>query len=950
MDDSKLQEGFRNLYSVLNIFRKAKKDYWETLIYELNKIDKKEIERQYQFYNAKENKEKIVLTRFKILWMLLKGSISTIDIENIKSEIRGSYDNDIYRNWGNFGILYSIFNFYHEKEVADFLGNLNQSLIRDLDLVWKAKFHMVDFNWAQNNWFDNFWTAIYNTSHKQQKTAIHLYISSFSWKGNTLNNLENEVQIWLWKWDENIDEIDFEYIIVPINELSYEKILSEFEKHKTKILDNSSMQEPKTGNKSYWIYTPWNDASKWEEYYNTWYMWIGWDALGDLKQYNSKIEIGEKNKELFNLERTKTNDALACWQFVSEMKVGDIIIPKKWNKTYLGYWIVESPYMFDDSRESYKSIRKVKWIKKWEWQEDGGDIVAKSLTNISKYLDYVNKLILLLGIESPSHINNTPMITTNSLNTILYGVPWTGKTYNTVNYALSIIEEKPISELQNESKTEEGRREVNRRYNDYKELWQIVFTTFHQSFWYEEFIEGLRAHTDDTGNIAYAIENGIFKNIAKKATENLLLATHPTQVRKDFHEVLNEVLKEVNEGKILEIKMVQTSFKIYDYNDRNIFFEKASWGRNHNLSMKTLERMYNNRDTAIIWWLSVYYVPLLKLCLEKEGKTTSPLQEWQIISSDRAEYSIVKIGNEIIEIQSTKEGNDRWRILIPREIVELLAERIRNNEMTLEDIKNKPLEWIDTYIQGYRSELKAIVKAQLHTTKVIAEKKKNYVLIIDEINRWNISKIFWELITLIEDSKRIWNPEETSVILPNSQEAFGVPNNLYILWTMNTADRSIALMDIALRRRFTFKEIQPDSSLLEWILVWTIDIEKMFVTLNKRIEYLFDRDHVIWHSFFLPLIQNPSVDKLNQIFENSIIPLLQEYFYEDWEKIQIIFGDHKEQRLKQEWDRIIRSEVTSEMEALWFNHDDIIDEKSTFSINEQPNENSYVWIYQRSYE
>ena len=178
---------------------------------------------------------------------------------------------------------------------------------------------------------------------------------------------------------------------------------------------------------------------------------------------------------------------------------------------------------------------------------------------------------------------------------------------------------------------------------------------------------------------------------------------------------------------------------------------------------------------------------------------------------------------------------------------------------------------------------------------VIEENTEPYVFIIDEINRGNISKIFGELITLIESTKRAGMPEAASAILPYSGDEFSVPSNVYILGTMNTADRSIALMDTALRRRFQFVEMMSDSDVLRKIRadkVEDLDVAAMLDKINERIEYLYDREHTIGHAFFTDLKDDATLEKLQSIFEKSVIPLLQEYFYEDYQKIQLVLGDN----------------------------------------------------------
>lgn len=171
--------------------------------------------------------------------------------------------------------------------------------------------------------------------------------------------------------------------------------------------------------------------------------------------------------------------------------------------------------------------------------------------------------------------------------------------------------------------------------------------------------------------------------------------------------------------------------------------------------------------------------------------------------------------------------------------------------------------------------------------------KENFVLIIDEINRGNVSNIFGELITLIEDSKRAGKDEALSVTLPYSKENFSVPSNLYIVGTMNTADRSLTQIDTALRRRFHFEEMMPKPELLDSIVIESIKVSELLRCLNARIEALYDREHTLGHAFFMELREKDkdNIKTLAKIFKNKIIPLLQEYFFDDWGKIQLILGE-----------------------------------------------------------
>ena len=227
--------------------------------------------------------------------------------------------------------------------------------------------------------------------------------------------------------------------------------------------------------------------------------------------------------------------------------------------------------------------------------------------------------------------------------------------------------------------------------------------------------------------------------------------------------------------------------------------------------------------------------------------------------------------------------------------------------------------------------------------KFFNENTPKYAIFIDEINRGNISKIFGELITLIEPSKRLGADNEIMVELPYSKEKFGVPSNLYIIGTMNTADRSIALMDTALRRRFEFVEMMPEYDALNETIIEGINVGEMLKTINERIEYLYDRDHTIGHAYFIDV---SDLKTLANVFKNKILPLLQEYFYDDWEKIRLVLGDSQ----KDENLQLVKIKRNMAAERLFRGKIDYIDDKILYEINSEAfnNPQSYIEIYKNA--
>lgn len=254
---------------------------------------------------------------------------------------------------------------------------------------------------------------------------------------------------------------------------------------------------------------------------------------------------------------------------------------------------------------------------------------------------------------------------------------------------------------------------------------------------------------------------------------------------------------------------------------------------------------------------------------------------------------ILDKGNDYLVLNTPKNKTFRINVNSNNNLNLFTSENI-NKQGTL--TKEKLFKQVNGHQQfngweGYVSSVIDYLKLN-HNLKINdSTEQRKYVLIIDEINRGNVSSVFGELITLLEEDKRKGNKEEIEVILPYSQDKFSVPNNLYIIGTMNTADRSVEALDTALRRRFAFVEMPSQPEKLNGIDLEgaeDIDLVQMLEIINKRIELLIDKDHQIGHSFFINL---QSIDELKSVFKNKIIPLLEEYFFGDFGKIGLVLGE-----------------------------------------------------------
>ena len=448
-------------------------------------------------------------------------------------------------------------------------------------------------------------------------------------------------------------------------------------------------------------------------------------------------------------------------------------------------------------------------------------------------------------------------------NVIFYGPPGTGKTYTTAKRAVEICKTESEKELTDYS-------EIMEKYNELKENNRIEFITFHQSYSYEEFIEGIKPivlNEDDE---------------AENESEN-------NQESKTDIKIENDVKYKIEAG--IFKKFCDNAKKAIIESKSNIYISPKAIVWKVTVKDKVKEDCFTNNHVRINFKLgtagaSKFDNEIKKgdIIITTDGSRTK-INGIAVVTDDKS-YTLNKAQSD------TTTRNVDWLVKgINEDIYEINDEKILPRK-TVTKVPNIKVE--DIIKLAKEKESIGLSK------KDIEKNTEPYVFIIDEINRGNISKIFGELITLIEPTKRSGKKECISTKLPYSNKKFTVPDNVYIIGTMNTADRSIALMDTALRRRFKFEEMLPDYHLLEDIFVedkgTKVNIGAMLKVINERIEYLYDREHTIGHAVFLEKMENDKIDidinKLENIFKKNIIPLLQEYFYEDYEKIRIVLGDN----------------------------------------------------------
>jgi hypothetical protein len=486
--------------------------------------------------------------------------------------------------------------------------------------------------------------------------------------------------------------------------------------------------------------------------------------------------------------------------------------------------------------------------------------------------DYRNELLnKIFQTESPMNIY--------PLNQIFFGPPGTGKTYNTSGEAIHIADPDFYEANKHDRpKLKERFREL--LIKDWKnpQKGQISFCTFHQSFSYEDFIEGIKPVVEKQDesmegetSLKYEIEAGIFKKMAERARY------FASGEAKEDKQRISLTEEDFTSAQFYKISLGNISIPedqaIYDYCIENNLISVGfmdAW----DITGKSESELY---DLALKNKLSKFEPQAISYFAHylKQGN-------YVVIAKGRDKVrALGKVTGDYFHdpdapINYTQFRKVEWII----KNADIPVEEIYQKAFSQQTIYKLNKDWINKEF---------FVHAP---ASVFAKELLNFVLIIDEINRGNISQIFGELITLIEDDKREGKPEQLEVTLPYSKEKFSVPANLHIIGTMNTADRSIEALDTALRRRFTFVEMAPKPELIRTVgkskgVIDGLDLVELLATINERIEKLIDKDHQIGHSYFLEI---QSFDDLKLAFKNKVIPLLEEYFYGDFGKIGLVLG------------------------------------------------------------
>lgn len=588
--------------------------------------------------------------------------------------------------------------------------------------------------------------------------------------------------------------------------------------------------------RKYWVFAPGECCDHWEECKSNGLMLVGWDDIDDLTKYKDKKSIDAALKKVYPKDNDsyRKNDVSTLWYMCNEIQVGDVVYARNGLSEILGRGIVTSNYFYDGERADFCNVRTIKWTHIGHWAASALSIP----TIIPKYglwVEEMEKTITLSESDKTmlNDISKYANLLLKKKNIILQGAPGTGKTYNTAAIALSVLGVTDVDLTDHEA--------VMEKYEELRKKDQIAFCTFHQSMEYEDFVEGLKPFPvkDTEGNVVgmeYKVDDGIFKQICEAALENLMQSLNAETPQENYSELFDKYCAHIEK----EFAALANTGK-----DAAIDLHP-----NSKIKMRGVSRNRSGKISSII--------------IAKDDKAATQSLSKKIFLRDYEDFRTGKIKNytdikPAYESQSDFHGNAIY--YFP------LYEKVKEFSKTDE--------------------------GKIGQSKEV--EKKNYVLIIDEINRGNVAKIFGELITLLESDKRVGDntTHPIKVKLPYSKnfdddgnEDFAVPSNLYIIGTMNTTDRSTGTLDYALRRRFAFVTLKSDVSVIKkcYDNLGDDELKNKAVALFEDIyDFISDPKHLcgdlsiddlmVGHSYFMANDEAELATKM----EYEVLPLIAEY-------------------------------------------------------------------------
>jgi 5-methylcytosine-specific restriction protein B len=608
-----------------------------------------------------------------------------------------------------------------------------------------------------------------------------------------------------------------------------DEILELYKTQQFSQLTNVEEPQESYGTKRYWVIAPGDGARKWEEFLKDGIVGIGWDEIGDLNKFNSREELTSVLLNTFpDGSKSQRNNSLALWEFSKGMQEGDIIIPKRGSSEYLGYGVVTSAYYFDDSKSEFRNLRKVNWVKTGTWMEEVHRIVTKTLTDITKYPEYVSRLKRLIGIEQDADIPET----------ISYW--W---------------------------------------LNANPKQWRITDFEVGQ--------EQMYSTHNEKGN-----KRTHYEYFQQLQPGDLMLGYASTPIKKVLavFEVSKNVYVNEDSGK------EEIAFVIQKFLPDPISIEDV-------LALEQMQNseIFNNRQGSLFKITKEQFHSILNTDLQREEAIpeytrTDALKDLFIEEAElNAIVSNLEYKRNIILQGPPGTGKT---FMATRVAFTLMEEKDKSK---IEMIQFHQSYSYEDFIQGFRPKEDRSFKLEngvfyRFCKKAQTDPDKKYFFIIDEINRGNLSKIFGELMLLIEKDKR--GPEH-AVSLTYShglENKFYIPANVYIIGTMNTADRSLAIVDYALRRRFAFIDVIPsfNQKFKNELVNKGVDegivekIQSKIPRLNRKITTDLGKGFQIGHSYFCN-IPDGTGDELwyNNIVDNELSPLLKEYWFDNEEVAEI---------------------------------------------------------------